>query len=285
MQYARVRPSANLRPFVEWFWMTQSADKDRKEQKIVPDGLPEMVFHFGDPYRIRLKDKWQKQAKAVFSGQLRQYCLLQNTGRTDIFGITFTPAALSHLFGLHMSRYCDNVVSLNRVPGPWKLLAQNLGKRKPRERHAEVERLLLPFADGNFSDHPVEKCLRVMRRTHGMTSVAQVCAEAGVTERQIQRLFENYVGLSPKYYARLLRFSNIFHLMREGKTTWADIVFLSGYYDQSHFIRDFKKFTGEDPTAFQFREENLTNFFAKKKGQEGLSGLSNPSEGLTSTLA
>lgn len=278
MQFSRVRPSTNLLPFVEWFWTTQSDDPSPKEQKIIPDGLPEMVIHFGDPYRIRLKDRWQKQSMAVLSGQLRQFCLLQNTGRTDILGITFTPAGLTRLFDLNMRLYCDRVVALSSVPGPWSQLVDSLHKKNPGARVPEADTFLQQFIQRAHPEHPVEQCLQVMRRDHGATRVLDVCDQVGITERQLQRLFQKYVGLSPKYYARILRFSYIFHLVKEGKTSWADIVYLSGYYDQSHFIRDFKKFTGEDPTSFPFREENLTNFFAKKQGQRGLSGLSNPAE-------
>ncbi len=97
-----------------------------------------------------------------------------------------------------------------------------------------------------------------------MATVAELCQAGSLGERQLQRLFKRYIGLSPKYYARIIRFNHIFQLIKEGGHNWAEIIFLSGYYDQSHFIRNFKAFTGEDPSGYFFQEQNMANFFLNK---------------------
>lgn len=275
MHFSRVRPEGDSSAFVEWYWTTESTDPRPHPKKIIPDGYPECIFHYGDPYRIKLHRRWQKQSPTLLGGQQRKFFFLENTGRSGMFGITWKPAALTHLLGLRQSDFTDRVVSLNQVPGQWKKLIQDLGEcRRPEDRIRASEQFIRPRIR-EIASHPVERSLQLMQETKGAANIATVCGEVGVTERQLQRIFHSHVGLAPKYYARILRFNHIFSLIQEGQVTWSDVVFLSGYYDQSHFIRDFKKFTGEDPTAYPFKDESLTNFFAKKSSQRKLSGLYN----------
>lgn len=100
--------------------------------------------------------------------------------------------------------------------------------------------------------------------SNGMAGIKDLCEAGNKSERQLQRLFKKYIGLSPKYYARIIRFNYIFRLIKEKERSWAEIVFESGYYDQSHFIRNFKAFTGEDTSAYYFEAPNMANFFLNK---------------------
>jgi transcriptional regulator GlxA family with amidase domain len=98
-----------------------------------------------------------------------------------------------------------------------------------------------------------------------MITVAEITAIAGVGERHLERLFKQYIGLSPKFFTRIIRFSTIFQLIEQQDPSWAGLAYETGYFDQSHFIRNFKAFTGEDPSRYGFDEKNMANFFLKKK--------------------
>lgn len=120
---------------------------------------------------------------------------------------------------------------------------------------------LVPTATAN----PIKQQLDLIFSTNGMLTVAEMATAAGISERQLERLFKKYIGLSPKYYARIIRFNYIFELIKSKQHTWAEVVYQSGYYDQSHFIRNFKAFTGEDPSSYYFEEKNMANFFLNKE--------------------
>jgi AraC-like DNA-binding protein len=81
----------------------------------------------------------------------------------------------------------------------------------------------------------------------------------------MENLFKKWVGLSPKFYSRIVRFNYIFDLVQKNKYNWNDLAYEAAFYDQSHFIRSFKNFTGENPTDYSFNEQNLANFFLRKK--------------------
>ena len=99
----------------------------------------------------------------------------------------------------------------------------------------------------------------------GHVSVTELCDHVATGERNLERIFRTYIGLSPKFFGRIIRFNKIFELVQIEDPSWSDLVFETGYYDQSHFIRNFKAFTGEDPTRYLFSSPSLANFFLAKK--------------------
>jgi AraC-like DNA-binding protein len=142
----------------------------------------------------------------------------------------------------------------------------------------EIYHLILEASDSNdrikimneylkglpFQINPVENALECIFLSNGMLTIASICERFGITERQLERHFKKYIGLSPKFYARLIRFSYIFQIAQEKKLSWTEVGLESGFYDQPHFIKNFKAFTGEDPSRYFFDEPNLANFFLKK---------------------
>jgi AraC-like DNA-binding protein len=283
MHFERVRPRKSLDSIVEWFWLAQFNGTKPKQQKIIPDGFPELVFHFGDPYRILLDGKWRKQGRTLLGGQMRKFFFLENTGRVDILGITLKPTAPTGLFGLRMRDCCDKVINLSSLPGSWQELHAKLEHIQNWKSRITVAEEALSTLTYKRPPEAFERSLRRMHDEHGTIPIGMICSIAGINERQLQRLFMRYIGLSPKYYARVIRFSHIFSLLKSGDVTWSDVVHASGYYDQSHFIRDFTAFAGEDPTTFRLREGDITTFFAGKS-REDMSGLSNTSAISTSIL-
>ena len=98
-----------------------------------------------------------------------------------------------------------------------------------------------------------------------MAPVADICKQTGCSERQLERMFRKYIGLSPKLYSRIIRFAHIFQVVQGSKEmNGSQLGIASGYYDQSHFIKNFKAFAGEEPSGYFFDQSNLANFFLRK---------------------
>ncbi len=267
MNYQRIEPDKKLTPWVDCYWLADSDSLVQEKKKIIPDGFPEIIFHYRDPYRINISGRWQQQSKHLFAGQIRKFFFLENTGASGMVGIKFKPAALASLFDLSMTDYVDKVVPLSKVVGKtFDSIATLIHDPvTPEELTKAIDRelslLLKPISDDALK---VERCLALIFSRKGNVEVAELCDQVSVTERQLQRLFNRYIGLAPKFYCRVVRFSHIFSLMEQHDSSWVEIALESGYYDQSHFIRNFKVFTGEDPSAYLFEEDTLANFFMKR---------------------
>ena len=265
MTFNRFEPSEQLKNLVECYWIAEDNDLTPVLQKIIPDGFPEIIFHYGDPYKIKLDKQWELQSPGLFAGQITKFFYLENTGQSGMVGIKFKPSALTQLFELKMADFTDKVLELKDVVGE-KLnsVEKELHSvRDPAKRiesiEVELKKLAMPH-----KETAIDQAIGLIFLKQGMISVAEICEQVNTSERTLQRLFNNWIGLSPKFYARVIRFSHIFQLAQEKKLSWSEVGLESGFYDQSHFIKNFKAFTGEDPTRYFFDEPNLANFFLNK---------------------
>lgn len=263
--YTRVAPAPGLESIIDCYWMVQSTDPTVRTEKIIPDGFTELIFHFGDPYRNQLDGEWHLQTRQLLAGQITRHFFLQNTGVSDIVAVKLRPASLTHLYGLRMSDLTDRVVDLREVLGE---RLKGVGEALQNAGHDERVALLNEHflrSSVTAMDTPVDRAIDRVFAKNGMTTVKEACEAAGVGERQLENLFKQYVGLSPKFFMRILRFNYIFQLIEQNNHSWCGLAYDAAYYDQSHFIRNFRSFTGVSPSEYAFMEENMANFFLKKK--------------------
>ncbi len=263
MNFQRIDPPIRLRGIIECYWIAESDNTEPRIQKIIPDGFPELVFHFGDPYRIKLRENWETQQRSLMAGQITGHFYLQNTGRSSILGLKFRPAALACLFDISMNTITDEVVELDFRREHFRVLDTGIRKVENFENRLKfVNEYLasLPFNGDRAIDHAVN----LIFETNGAISVNALCEKVAVGERKLERLFNKFVGLSPKFYARVIRFGHIFKNATTTKQNWTELGLEAGFYDQSHFIKNFKAFTGEDPSSYFFEDDNMANFFLKK---------------------
>lgn len=271
MEFTRISPHPAVADFIECYWMMYSDDTLPVVEKIIPDGFTELIFNYRDVYQSQISGHWSLQSPNLLAGQLRTYFYLQNTGATGSVAIKLQPTALTQLFGLSMDQYVDQIIDLDSLAHPaLKALSTQISTAVHLQHEQQVDVIkalldnyftsLIPTATAN----PLKQPLALIFQSNGIITVAEMASAAGLSERQLERLFKKYIGLSPKYYARIVRFNYIFELIKSKQITWAEVVYQSGYYDQSHFIRNFKAFTGEDPSAYYFEEKNMANFFLNK---------------------
>ncbi len=267
MIFKRIEPVGSLKEFVECIWIIESTDTTPTVQKIIPDGFAEIIFHFGDRYRIKIGNRWQVQGRSLLAGQIKKYFFLENTGRSGVLGIKCKPAAVTHLFCIEMDLLADKVVPLSSIRSrKLQQLGKNINFSDHKTMAATTQKYLLEMLAAKDQYEPViDEAIRLVFSSNGTMSVKDICKSLFITERRLQRLFKKYIGIPPKAWSRIIRFNYLFELIKHGKTSWPDITYLSGYFDQSHFIRDFKAFTGEEPSNYFFDEENLANFFLRKK--------------------
>ena len=268
MIFKRITPPADLEKIIDCYWIIENDDPAPHRQKIIPDGYCEIIFHYKDPYRIRLTNTWEQQSMHLVAGQISRHFFLENTGQAGIIGIKLKPAALTHLFGLDMHLLTDKVVDAPVVLGNrLDALERDLHDTRDHDQYITLlnehfRKLLLA---AGYQGSPADEAIDLIFAHRGMIAVTDMAGRIGVGERQLERLFKKYVGLSPKFFARIIRFSTIFQLIQQEDPGWAGLACESGFYDQSHFIRNFKAFTGEDPSRYGFDEKNMANFFLKKK--------------------
>lgn len=117
----------------------------------------------------------------------------------------------------------------------------------------------------DFSFTKFDQLIQHIRLTNGQLQIDQISQLSNLSSRTLQRKMKELIGVSPKSYSSIMRFKQVMNMLSTNTTTnWQDILFNCGYYDQAHFIKDFKKYTGHTPNSFLNNDSSLSYFFASQ---------------------
>ena len=265
MLYRQIAPSAALAAVVERLWHLEGEADEIAAEPIPPDGHAEIIVHAGEPFRE--KGKTRRQDRVLFAGQITRTVDVAPSGFSRLVGARLRPHGAYALFGVSQRQFTDRIVPLAKID---RALAAQLrrtvaGEPKPDALVPALDRALTPLAT-RTATRPVivasAVALAVERR--GLVQVRDLADAVGLSPRQFERRFQQQVGLAPKLFLRILRFQEVLGAVRYGidVRSWADVAAMHGFYDQAHFIRDFKGFVGESPTAWDVGESSLAAIFS-----------------------
>jgi AraC-like DNA-binding protein len=248
--YREIAPSPRLARYVQCFWILEG--EGGAPQHIPPDGRIELIFHYGDPFRrIHHDGRAERQPRSLLAGQITGPVVVAPADRTGVVGVRFRPAGAAAFFVQPLSEFTGGVHGLDAVWRTAELEERIAAARDDTGRVAVLESVLTPRQD---PDAGVEVALAAVQNSGGLTSVDQLARIAGLSRRHLERKFLDRVGIAPKMYARIARFQRALRTRQEGGA-WLDSALASGYYDQAHFIRDFRQFTGCTPTSYSAAAE------------------------------
>lgn len=253
MIYQTFSPAPRFKDLVRFYWVLES-DLPYTHYGMA-DVCPELVFHYKGVFDELLEDNHRE--KSFVSGLSaqgyvrRRFEIKQGFG---IFGVYLYPHALSLLFEMP----ADELT--NQMPDLQSLLPQSLGKDledkilhacHTKERIQIIEEFFeKKLALSKFSQLPFSKVLQTIIKTPEITSVKYLAENYCLSERQLERQFKQFSGLSPKQFLRIVRFHRAMNEYGNTLKSLTQIALDCGYYDQSHFIRDFKEFSGLNPKQF-----------------------------------
>jgi AraC-like DNA-binding protein len=264
VKYQEFTPCGPLAPYVKCFWMLEDAAKTSAHpEPIFPDGCMEIVLNLAAPFqRIHIDGRIERQPGMFLVGQMDQFTRVQPAGPVRTMGVRFHPGGAGAFLWFPQQEAVGQILALEiverRLAGQFEDAV--FGARSDRERIARVEVLLL----GRLRPRPER---RIAAALHSMlegpepASLAALISESGWTERQFRRRFQEVVGIGPKVFSRIVRFQRTLRAI--DRTGLLPAALDGGYYDQAHFIHDFRSFTGETPAAYSSRTRGLADHFVK----------------------
>lgn len=250
------RPSEPLRPYVRFYWRFRSL---RPHCVLTfPVGCPMLIFHLGTPFRVPELDR--RQDRATVSGQVDFPSHICSDGAADTIAVVFRPWGLGRFLDVPLSSLRNLEVSGYDLEdrGLGDLATRLLASDDATEGIAAVERWLLARLAAR---RPADRALDRVRGAVGTllaspwTPVASLAAQACLSTKQFERLFAAGVGIAPKSYAGIVRFHLSLRAMERscGPVDYARVACDCGYADQSHFIREFRRFAGCTPAVLAKR--------------------------------
>jgi AraC-like DNA-binding protein len=261
-----------LREYVHGYFATSSSLVRVARERHLPAAEVPMVLNFGASH-TRVDDGGaQRLDHAWVTGLLTRYHLGEALGERRFMVVRFTPLG-AHLFlRLSMDSLTDRAVPLDEVDAGIASLVRDrvMVSGDWAQRFDAMEALIGSRVAGCAVAPHIESAWNSLARTWGQMPVGWLAAEAGCSHRQLIQQFRTCVGLPPKKVATLLRFHRLINAAtRNGPadsaikpyldgsvppgaegTRWADIAAECGYFDQSHFIHDFRSFAGATPSEF-----------------------------------
>jgi AraC-like DNA-binding protein len=261
LRYREIEPSARLRPFVNIIWILEQ-DDDAAPQRIVPDGCPELILNWGQPFESLQNGHWRHQPRCFFAGQIDSPLLLRPRGPARMLGIRFHPDGAARVFAEPMHELSGRFTPVEALSAK---LSRNLEDAlEAPDPIANIEAALLFAAQASRGDELIAEAVR--RISGGSFEIAALARELSLSPRQLERRFRAAVGLSPKVFCRIQRFTNVFHAFDDPLCDWVGTAFRCGYYDQSHLIRDCKSFSGSTPAMLLANDAGLARHFYERFG-------------------
>ena len=253
-------PAEPLSAFVRCFWYSEGAPETHTKEQLMPNGEPTIVFNLRDD-EMRIYDaedltRYMSYRRAVISGP-RTGCFVIDTAQEDrVFGIQFLPGGAFPFFRVPASEMANQSIDLALLWGSAasELRERLLSSHSKHEMFRIAEQYLLSQLVRPLQLHPAVSFARERFLKRHTDSMASVSDEIGLSQRRFIQLFEQQIGLTPTAFFRVRRFQRLLLRVHGGREVeWVQVALDCGYYDQAHFIHDFREFSGMTPTQYVSR--------------------------------
>lgn len=271
MHYRAIPPQRRLAKYIECFWTLEGSSQPDAiaPEAILPDGCIELIFNLADPFkRYHADDKIEIQPATLLAGQMQRFARIEPTGRVKLFGVRFHPGGAYPFLQLPLSELTDQIIHFENIANQ---LGRELAEKiqtagSLRERRRIIETVFLARLDSRYeTTRTVRAAVALLLQKDGLLAIERLQQMAGISERQLERQFQTQVGLTPKFFSRLLRFQKVFKAVSQNhRLGWSFIAAECGYYDQAHFIHDFKAFSGQNPSAYFREDHQMAEYFTRK---------------------
>jgi AraC-like DNA-binding protein len=250
MDYQTLQPHPDLEPLISCYWtLTVPKTEHPEKQRIIPDGTIEMAFILGDDIkRYTAKGDVIIQPRALILGHTIEPFFIEPTGSVDTFAIRFYPYGFANFVSVPINALANTETPLAQLfdEVTANKLAQDIIHAKDTEQQIKIIELFL------------------IHKLNDSTPINTILKDNLSKRRQLERKFIKQIGVSPKQLGKLIRLQSALKAMLNEDEDLTQIAHQNSYYDQSHFIKDFKEFTGVSPKEFVGNESMaLSSLFYK----------------------
>ena len=244
-------PAPPLSQFVASLWYYCDYTPLTAVEKMLPTAGTGMVINLAED-RFTVED--ESYRGAIWAGLFTKPFLLATPQQSHTLGVSLQPGGAFPLLGLPASEISNQHLALEDL---WGQKARCLRERlltagSPESMFDIVEKFLLDLLYRSAGRHPaVTYALAELSHTVPQRTVADIGASTGFSNSRFTSLFREQVGVTPKIYSRLCRFRKALDLIAAtSQPDWAQLALDCGYYDQPHFVHEFRDFAGLTPSVY-----------------------------------
>jgi AraC-like DNA-binding protein len=266
MIYRTYLPGPPLSDFVACMWYGADYLVPHALERVLPTGGMSLIINLHED-QTRVYDrndvsKYRTLGGAIVTGASSEFAVIDTAEQRSTVGVAFKPGGAFPFFPLPAGELQDSDVSLAALWGAEAglLREQLLEAKTPEQKFAILERTLLRRRAKPLERHPAVRFAVHNFQSRPNHAVSAVTQQIGLSERHFIQVFAAQVGLTPKLFCRVQRFQNVLtRLSRAPVIDWTQIALCCGYFDQAHFIHDFKAFSGINPSTYVANKTQFQN--------------------------
>lgn len=264
----QILPSIKLLPFIKHYLFLDSHEKRCKNFRHFSDGNTGVVFSLKNNLLIGAGgDATDRLPNSFIYGQFTMFRDLYLAGDESLIIVVFQPSGIYEMMDIPADELRDNIISVEEVFGSSSLtLQEKLFEQSNLQQKLDL--LNTFFAERvrssvGITDTLVRSSLRFMIQQKGHISISQLVKYSGYTERHIERKFNESIGLSPKRLSSIIKLHHFLGSLKDGVRDFTKLGYEAGYFDQSHLIKEFRKYTGMTPKHYLAASDKLTINFVE----------------------
>ena len=257
MYYKIIQPSAILSQFIKHYWIMETdAYEGDVCERVIPTGSIQLMFHYKKPFVVKnINNKSLTQPRSIISGINNTFFDVSTHGEAGVIAVSFLPSGACNFFRFPMSEIenqsfdlCDILNKKIKQVEEQVCLAKNIGERILIIEHFLREQLS-PVKHHDYK--LIQQAINLINQHQGQANILELSEKLSVTSKNLERKFSSLVGKTPKQYSKLVRFQSvILDMSRNPDSSLTELAYKNGYFDQSHFIKDFKLYSGYTPGDF-----------------------------------
>ena len=277
MKLSFFEPYVELRPFIHYIWVFESpvGMPPAESNLAAPNGCSKLIINCDNSIISEVGGILQhsKEHRVYFAGN-RDIPVKLSTPhkKTGFIGIEFYPHGAYPVFGIPMAETANQLLNFDDLLGKWgrEINDTVCGLDSVKDKIDLIQRQMIEILRQNKLKHKppisnnllVNYCVNSLKSTNGLMPISFLVNKTGYSKRYLEILFKNHIGFSPKVLAGIFRFQKFYKNWAQGRP-YSEIKneLNEYYYDQAHYIKDFKRMTGFSPLSFS---QKVSNEFGRR---------------------
>lgn len=199
----------------------------------------------------------------LFGGIQQNAIISEMNGPFDKIGVVFKPLGMNHFIDeIYLGKIVNNSYNFPSIEKKLKHYVDSIYSTNNLEKRLEmIELLFLNQINDHFNEPLLEKAINMIESFNGKLRIKELADKLNIEEKTLLRKFKNHVNCTPKYYSKVFQFRKAIsnHIKKQENKSLTDLALKNEYYDQSDFIKSFRKLTGSTPSFFFNHIHDLGN--------------------------
>jgi AraC-like DNA-binding protein len=272
MQFHHIEPHPLLKNYIEKIWLFKSSGRMPVDDMklVVPNGNLKLTISYqnGIVAAVNGKAFASKEHDITLTGFIDVPVILDvdKDVDTETIGIEFSPQGAYRFFHFTLNNIQNKIYSLSDVLGNTgkHFVEQMNNTTVVQQKIVLLHRFLLKQLSLNNEDLIFNYCVEKITASKGRITIKELEKKTGYSSRWLNMKFNEKLGVSPKNFSSVIRFKEYFQAFIANEKSFFRSDFYELYYDQSHFIKDFKRFTGLSPAKFEKQPNNFGESYYKE---------------------